>query len=92
MTKLRLGLAQIKTRLGDVAGNLEHHLAYVEDAAREGVQLLVFPELSLTGYVLQDLAPSLAHKPVPEDPVFGPLLRRLWDELSGEAVQVDYAL
>ena len=25
-------------------------------------------------------------------PVFGPLLRRLWDELSGEAVQVDYAL
>jgi predicted amidohydrolase len=38
------------------------------------VQLLVFPELSLTGYVLQDLVPSLARRPEPSDPIFGPLL------------------
>ena len=65
-----LGLAQIKTRLGDVPANLEKHLAYIDEAAKQGVELLVFPELSLTGYVVQDLAPTLAHAPTPDDPVF----------------------
>ena len=74
MTTLTLGLAQIKTHLGDVQANLETHLAYIERAAEYGVQLLVFPELSLTGYALLDLAPTVAHKPVADDPVFGPLL------------------
>ena len=34
----------------------------------------MFPELSLTGYVLQDLAPAVAHRPTADDPVFKPLL------------------
>ncbi len=74
MTTLTLGLAQIKTRLGDVAANLDKHLDYIEQAAAQGVQLLVFPELSLTGYAVQDLVPALAHKPTPADPIFGQLL------------------
>jgi NAD+ synthase (glutamine-hydrolysing) len=74
MTPLTLGLAQIKTTLGDVCANLEHHLDYIEQAAAQGVQLLVFPELSLSGYALLDLVPTVAHKPVPGDPIFGPLL------------------
>jgi predicted amidohydrolase len=74
MTHLRLGLAQFNTRLGDIQANLDHHLEYIDRAAQQGVQLLVFPELSLTGYVLQDLVPSLAHHPDPSDPIFGPLL------------------
>jgi predicted amidohydrolase len=71
---LTLGLAQIKTRLGDVPANLEKHLVCIEAASQQGVDVLVFPELSLTGYVVQDLAPMLAHAPVPEDAIFGPLL------------------
>lgn len=74
MTTLTLGLAQIKTKLGDVAANLDKHLDYVNRAAAQGVELLVFPELSLTGYAVQDLVPALAHKPTPADPVFGQLL------------------
>jgi predicted amidohydrolase len=74
MTHLRLGLAQIKTALGDVDANLARHLEYIESAASQGVELLVFPELSLTGYAVQDLAPALARKPRPDDPTFGPLL------------------
>lgn len=74
MTTLTLGLAQIKTKLGDVAANLDKHLEYVDRAAAQGVDLLVFPELSLTGYAVQDLVPTLAHKPTPADPVFGQLL------------------
>lgn len=74
MTTLTLGLAQIKTKLGDVDANLDKHLEYVNRAAAQGVELLVFPELSLTGYAVQDLVPTLAHKPTPADPVFGQLL------------------
>ncbi len=74
MTILRLGLAQICNKVGDVRANLDRHLAYIDQAAGQGVQLLVFPELSLTGYAVQDLVPTLAHKPMPDDPIFGPLL------------------
>jgi NAD+ synthase (glutamine-hydrolysing) len=73
--KIKIALAQINTRLGDPAANLEKHLAYTQQAIGAGIDLLVFPELSLTGYALQDLAAAVAHQPQPEDPIFGPLLQ-----------------
>jgi NAD+ synthase (glutamine-hydrolysing) len=72
--KLNLALAQINTRLGDVSANLDKHMDYIKQARAAGADLLVFPELSLTGYVLQDLVPSVACRPQSDDPVFGPLL------------------
>lgn len=72
--KLTIGMAQINTRLGDVEANLEKHLDLVQEARAGGADLLVFPELSLTGYVLQDLATTVARHPTPEDPVFSRLL------------------
>jgi predicted amidohydrolase len=72
--KINLALAQINTRLGDVQANLEKHLSLAQEARRAGADLLVFPELSLTGYVLQDLASAVAHRPAEDDPVFRPLL------------------
>jgi NAD+ synthase (glutamine-hydrolysing) len=72
--KLTLGLAQISTKLGDPQANLEKHLSLAKQADQVGVDLLVFPELSLTGYVLQDLASAVAHRPEMDDPVFKPLL------------------
>jgi predicted amidohydrolase len=75
MTQLTLALAQINTCLGDVEANLEKHLALAQEARRAGADLLVFPELSLTGYVLQDLASTVAHRPTAEDPLFRPLLQ-----------------
>ena len=74
MTSLTLGLAQIKTKLGDLSANLEKHLAYIDEAARQRVDLLIFPELSLTGYALQDLASAVANAPTPQDSIFRPLL------------------
>ncbi len=53
---LRIGVAQVRSYLGDVERNLETHLVYVERAKKEGVDVLAFPELSLTGYLLRDLA------------------------------------
>ena len=72
--KLTLALAQINTRLGEVAANLEKHLSLAGQAHAAGADLLVFPELSLTGYVLQDLASAVAHRPEMDDPIFKPLL------------------
>jgi len=72
--KLTLALAQINTRLGEVAANLEKHLSLTGQAHAAGADLLVFPELSLTGYVLQDLASAVAHRPEMDDPIFKPLL------------------
>ncbi len=73
--KLCLALAQISTRLGDVEANLEKHLHYISEAQKQKADLLVFPELSLTGYVLQDLVASVAHQPREDDPVFRHLLK-----------------
>jgi NAD+ synthase (glutamine-hydrolysing) len=75
MQRIRLGMAQIDTRLGDVGANLDKHFEIIEQAKRERADLLMFPELSLTGYVLQDLVPSVAHRASQDDPVFQHLLR-----------------
>jgi predicted amidohydrolase len=77
--KLNLGLAQIATHLGDVDSNLAKHLDTIRQAKEQNVDLLVFPELSLTGYVLQDLVATVAHRPVEEDPVFKHLLQASHD-------------
>ena len=61
--KVNMALAQIDTHLGDIQRNLEKHLELTRRAEAGGADLIVFPELSLTGYCLQDLAPSMAHHP-----------------------------
>ncbi len=83
--RLTVGLAQMYPKLGDVQANLDQHLALVDQAAAEGVELLVFPELSLTGYQVQDLVPEVAIRAVPDDPVFYQLLEasRRMDILFG---------
>jgi predicted amidohydrolase len=51
---------------------LDTHLSHIR--AAQGADLIVFPELSLTGYVLQDLVLSVALKPTSVDPVISTLL------------------
>jgi predicted amidohydrolase len=65
-----IAVAQTCPAAGDVAANISDHLALVRLAAGEGAEVVVFPELSLTGYEL-DLAPSLAF--AARDPRLGPL-------------------
>ena len=77
--KLNLALAQISTKLGDVQANLDKHLSLLAEAKKGEADLVVFPELSLTGYVLQDLVPTVSHKPTEDDPVFKPLLQASHD-------------
>lgn len=72
--RVHIGLAQTYPHLGDVAANLRQHLALAETARAQGVDLLVFPELSLTGYQIQDLVPEVAIKTTADDPIFSQLL------------------
>ncbi len=60
MQRLRIALAQIAPRLGLLDENLERHVELVRDARAAEVDLVVFPELGLTGYLLQDLAADVA--------------------------------
>jgi predicted amidohydrolase len=71
---LNLALAQINTQLGNVAANLEKHIALIRDARQNGADLILFPELSLTGYSLQDLVPSVAMVPRRDHPIFRQLI------------------
>lgn len=50
--QLRVGAAQINCELGAVASNLETHRKMIAEAQERALDLLVFPELSLTGYAL----------------------------------------
>lgn len=72
--KMNIALAQFNTKLGDIAANLQKHLNYIEEARSQNADLLIFPELSLTGYALQDLAVASALQPHKDTPVFKDLL------------------
>jgi predicted amidohydrolase len=50
----KVRIAQFSPRLGDVPANLERMLEIVKTAERDGADLLLFPELALTGYSLKD--------------------------------------
>lgn len=52
-SSVTIALAQLPVVKGAVAKNLETHLAYIQRAAERGADLVVFPELSLSGYELE---------------------------------------
>mgnify|MGYP002587402533 CR=1 FL=1 len=56
MTHLRFALAQIDTCVGDLDGNADKIMHYAHLAAHEGAHVVIFPEMTLTGYPIEDLA------------------------------------
>lgn len=57
---LRVGLAQVRPRLGDLDANFAIHERIITDARDAGADICVFPELALTGYFLRDLVSEVA--------------------------------
>jgi NAD+ synthase len=53
--RLRIALAQLNQNMGDLPGNADAMLAWRADAAAEGADLVVYPELQLIGYPPEDL-------------------------------------
>lgn len=73
MTRIHVGLAQIAPRLGAVAENLGEHRRLIDQARGREIDLLVFPELGFTGYLLQDLNSEVAMRR--DDPRLAELAR-----------------
>jgi predicted amidohydrolase len=59
-TRARIALVQMEPILGDLERNVSRHLVWARKAMAKGADLVVFPELSLTGYLLQDLVADVA--------------------------------
>jgi len=85
--KLRVALAQINPTLGDLAGNADLIARYVGAAQAEGAALVVFPEMVLTGYPVEDLAlrPSFRSASIA---AIAELAKRLKLEGNGEITAV----
>jgi len=77
VTALRVGAAQFESRPCDLDGNLRKHLQLIDQAKGEGVHLLVFPELSLTGYHVGNQAIEIAMQR--DDPRLASLARHAGD-------------
>lgn len=63
MRPFRVAVAQIAPTLGDLEKNLALHERMAKEAIAQSANLLIFPELSLTGYFLKDQVPSVALRP-----------------------------
>jgi NAD+ synthase (glutamine-hydrolysing) len=56
MPQLRIALAQVNATVGDLDGNADLVVEWTRKAAEEGAHVVVFPEMVLTGYPVEDLA------------------------------------
>jgi predicted amidohydrolase len=73
MLTIRIAAAQSASVAGDIATNIETHCRFIDAAAHADVGLLVFPELSLSGYELAQLASCVL---APDDAVLAPIRQR----------------
>src|SRR6188768_4590785 len=69
---MKIALAQTSPALGDIAANLTDHLHLIDQAVSRQADLIVFPELSLTGYDLRERSTDLAL--TADAPVLEPLV------------------
>ena len=60
--KFTVALAQIAPALGDLTKNMDLYKKSAKEARKRGADLVVFPELSLTGYFLKDMVPDVAQR------------------------------
>ena len=81
---LRVALAQIAPALANRERNLSLHLTQIEAARTERADLIVFPELSLTGYFVRDMVPDVALS------ASGPEIGRLLEAAGPAALVVGF--
>ena len=80
----RVTLSQINPTLGNLQKNLELHVAEIEAAKQAGSQLVLFPELSLSGYFLKDQTSEIALH------LDAPLLKSLAQQSRGISIAAGF--
>ena len=83
LKEINVALAQISCKVGDKEHNLDVMKSNIKQAKNQGANLVVFPELALTGYVCRDILYELA-EPVPK----GKSIRRLEEVAKNEDIHV----
>jgi len=82
----RIALAQFDTKVGDKEHNFSRMKEYAEKAREQGADLIIFPELSLTGYVCRDLYYELAEL------IPGPTTHRMVDLARSLGIYIIYGM
>jgi len=88
--QLRIALAQVNTTVGDLEGNAELVAGWTARAAAAGARIVVFPEMALTGYPVEDLALRASFVEASVAALHGLAARLAAEGLGGIAVVVGY--
>ena len=83
---LKIALAQISCKRADKVSNIEKMKAYTEKANKEGAKLVIFPELSLTDYLVRDLIYELA------EPIPGPSVEKMTEIAKENQVYIVFGM
>ena len=85
--RLRIALAQINPTVGDLTGNSTEVLRAVSAASQSGAHLIVFPEMFLTGYPIEDLALRASFRHASKAAITD-LARAIADQGNGDLVAI----
>jgi predicted amidohydrolase len=86
MNEINVALTQISCKVGDKKYNIDKIVKCVKKAKKKDVNIVVFPELSLTGYIIRDLVYELA------EPINGPSVRLLEDLAKKEKMHIVFGM
>jgi predicted amidohydrolase len=86
MNEVNVALAQINCKVGDKKYNIEKMVKQIKKAKKKDADLVIFPELSLTGYVVRDLIYELA------EPIRGSSTRLLEEVAKKEGVYIVFGM
>jgi NAD+ synthase (glutamine-hydrolysing) len=87
---LRIALAQVNATVGDLDGNAELIVEWTRRAAARGARVVVFPEMMLTGYPVEDLALRASFVEASIRTLHAVAARLAAEELGGIAVVTGY--
>lgn len=85
--RLRIAMAAINPTVGDLAGNSAEIVRAAAAAAQEGAHLIVFPEMVLTGYPIEDLALRSSFRKASKQAI-GALAAQLAEQGHGDLVAI----
>ena len=87
---LRIAMAQVNATVGDLAGNADKIVEWTRRAAQRGARLIVFPEMMLTGYPVEDLALRTSFVEASVNALHSAAERLATEGLGGVAVVTGY--
>src|SRR5690242_12576330 len=87
---LRIAMAQVNATVGDLDGNAELVVEWTRRAAARGARVVVFPEMMLTGYPVEDLALRASFVEASISTLHAVAVRLAADGLDGIAVVTGY--